>query len=158
VDDGPRAIKMADDPLGARLHGEERVLWRGQPDVAAYSLRGAWYLIPFSILWCAFAIFWEASVLLSGKHNWFFVLWGIPFVALGLYMVFGRLLVARAEARRTHFAITDRRVLIVSGAVRQRVVEIALDDLPPAQLEVDGSGLGTITFRRSRSGRRRSRQ
>ena len=141
-----RGALAVDDPLTALLRSDERILWRGQPDVAAYSLRGAWFLIPFSIAWCAFAIFWEASVLTSGRGGLFFSLWGVPFVAVGLYMVFGRILVARLEARRTFYAITDRRVLIVTGAFRSRIVEMALDDLPPAQLERSGQDLGTITF------------
>lgn len=140
----------APDPIRSRLRPGERVLWRGQPDVMAYSMRGAWYTIPFSIAWCAFAIFWEATVLTMGA-GLFFSLWGLPFVAIGLYMVFGRILVARSEARRTHYALTEQRVLIVTGAFRPRIVEIALADLPPAQLEGDGSGVGTITFGTSTS-------
>jgi hypothetical protein len=76
----------------------------------------------------------------------FFILWGIPFVAIGLYLIVGRFLVARREALRTHYAVTDQRVLIESGAFSRRFVEMPLDQLPPVQLEEGSSGVGTITF------------
>jgi hypothetical protein len=127
------------------LRPGERVLWEGQPDVGAYSLRGAWYLIPFSLLWGGFAIFWEVTALTQGAGP-LFAIWGVPFVAVGLYMIFGRLFVARREARRTHYGVTDQRVLLFTGAFGCRTTEMALRDLPPAQLEEQSSGLGTITF------------
>ena len=43
------------DEVGLLLLPGERILWRGRPDVWAYSMRGAWYLIPFSLLWGGFA-------------------------------------------------------------------------------------------------------
>lgn len=128
------------------LRPGERILWQGRPDMRAYSLRGAWYMIPFSLMWGGFAIFWEVGVVSSGAPL-FFDLWGVPFVAVGLYMIFGRILVARREAARTQYVVTDKRVIIVSGAFGRRLLELALQDLPPTQLEVRGaSGLGTITF------------
>lgn len=102
-------------------------------------------MVPFSILWGGFAIFWEVTVLTSGGPL-FFALWGVPFVAIGLYMIFGRILVARREADRTQYLVTDRRVVIRTGAFGRRVIEMAIEDLPPAQLDLRPSGLGTITF------------
>jgi Bacterial PH domain len=108
-------------------------------------MRGAWYLIPFSLMWGGFAIFWEVTAI-SSRAPFFFWLWGIPFVAVGLYMIFGRILVARREAARTFYAITDRRVLVQSGAFRQTFTEFDLRDLPGSQLEERSDGSGTITL------------
>lgn len=132
-------------PLRRLLSPGERVLWEGQPDVWAYSMRGAWYLIPFSLLWGGFAIFWEITAISSGAP-FFFLLWGIPFVAVGQYLIFGRLIVARREAARTFYAITDRRLLIESGAFRTTFTEVDLRDLPPSTLEEGSNELGTITL------------
>jgi hypothetical protein len=126
------------------------LLWEGRPDINAFSLRGAWFLLPFSVLWGGFALFWEAGVLTSHAPI-FFSLWGIPFVVAGLYLIFGRIPVARREARLTRYAITDRRVLLLRGAFRQQLTEIDLKDIPSPQLERGRGATGTITFGSSAS-------
>ena len=123
----------------------ERIIWEGGPDPKAYALRGAWYLIPFSLLWGGFAIFWEVTAIASGAPV-FFDLWGIPFVVIGLYMIFGRLYVAFREARRTTYALTDRRILIISGAFRRSFTALELRTMPGASLEERDNGVGSITF------------
>jgi hypothetical protein len=142
---GTPSILAGQDAIGPLLHPGERILWQGQPNVWAYSMRGAWYLVPFSLLWGGFAIFWEVSVLTLGAGP-FFALWGVPFVLIGLYLIFGRIYVARREAQRTHYAVTNQRVVILAGAFSRRTIEMALSDPPPSQLEEVASGLGTITF------------
>lgn len=123
----------------------ERMLWQGKPAVGAYSLRGSWYMIPFSIMWGGFALFWEGSVI-AGHAPLFFALWGVPFVLIGLYMIFGRILVARREARSTTYAITDHRVLILGGAFRRSLIELDLMNMPSAELSEGRGGTGSITF------------
>lgn len=147
---GAEPTGVADAFVRSRLQAGERLLWAGQPDVRAYALQGAWYLIPFSLLWGGFAIFWELMALTSGGSV-LFALWGVPFVAAGLYLIFGRILVARREARRTVYGVTDRRVLLRTGAFRQTITELAIDEVPVVQLEEQSSGLGRISF--SSSGR-----
>jgi hypothetical protein len=127
------------------LTADEQILWEGRPDVWAYSMRGAWYLIPFSLMWAGFAFFWEFSVITGGAPL-FFSLWGIPFVLVGLYLLFGRIWVARREARNTSYAITNRRILIASGAFRPTFTALELRSLPGAQIDEGRDGRGSITF------------
>ncbi len=84
--------------------------------------------------------------MLTSSAGPFFALWGIPFVLIGLYLIFGRIYVARREAQRTHYAVTNQRVVILTGAFSRRTIEMTLWDLPPAQLDAAVSGLGSITF------------
>ena len=137
---------MAETGALRRLVGpDERVLWSGSPDREAYAWLGSWLLIPFTVMWFAFAIFWEASVIVGGAPP-FFVLWGIPFLLIGAYMTVGRFFVARREADRTEYLVTDRRVMIRTGAFGTRTTEIPLASLSSVELEEGRHGTGSITF------------
>lgn len=104
------------DPLGQLqpyLRDDEQLLWYGTPDPRVWFTSADVFMVPFSILWCAFAIFWESGVTSSGAPV-VFKLWGIPFVAAGLYIVFGRFLYKRYRKSRTAYAVTTRRAMIAS--------------------------------------------
>jgi hypothetical protein len=78
------------DPLAQLqpcLRPGEQLLWHGRPDPRVWFAPADAFLIPFSILWCAFAVFWEASA--AGAGPVFAALWGIPFVVAGLYLSSG---------------------------------------------------------------------
>ena len=75
--------------LSPYLRPGELLLWSGRPDPNVHFTGADAFLIPFSIMWAGFAFFWESAAFRSGGPI-FFKLWGIPFVAMGLYIVFGR--------------------------------------------------------------------
>lgn len=132
--------------LAGYLLRDERILWQGKPNIRDYVFRGAWYLIPFSLLWGGFAIFWEIGVLTAPRAPVFFAILGIPFVLFGLYLMVGRFFVASREAINTSYAITDRRVLIIGGAFRRTFTAIEVTQLPEMQLDQGRNGRGSITF------------
>lgn len=80
--DNPRQV------ISAELSSKEKLLWSGQPPAGVRLTSADWRLIPFSILWGGFAIAWETVVIVKSAPL-FFRLWGIPFVAMGLYFMFG---------------------------------------------------------------------
>jgi hypothetical protein len=95
------------------LRPGEDLLWAGRPDPRVWFAPADAFLVPFSILWCAFAIFWECGVVAGGAPG-FFAVWGIPFVAAGLYMVAGRFAYKRYGKGRTVYGVTGQRALIVA--------------------------------------------
>ncbi len=100
---------------------------------------------PFSLLWGGFAIFWELSVFRSGAP-FFFRLWGIPFVLVGLYMIFGRFFTDAWQRARTYYGLTNERVLIVPGLFERQVKSLSLRGLPELTLSERGDRSGTIMF------------
>lgn len=134
------------EEIRAAMAPGERALWWGRPRQGVV-LRGSdAFLIPFSLLWCGFAIFWEASVASSGKAPGFFVLWGMPFVAIGLYMVIGRFFAEALQRSRTYYALTPDRVLIVAGVFSRTIKSLSLDTLSDLTLTEGRGGKGSITF------------
>jgi hypothetical protein len=123
----------------------ERLLWTGQP-VRGLRLRlSDVLLVPFSLVWGGFAVFWEASVIRGGGPL-FFAIFGLPFVAVGLYITVGRFFYEAWRRARTHYALTSERVLIVSGGLGRTVTSLRLRTLPDLSLRESRSGLGTISF------------
>ena len=107
------------------------MLWEGAPDPSVVFSKQDFFLIPFSLLWGGFAIFWEIGVSASG---WGFgTIWGIPFVLVGLYLIVGRFFYKRWDRRNTSYVLTDRRAVIVSAKGR-RVLDA---DVRSAHMQVE---------------------
>ncbi len=73
--------------IDSQLRPGERVLWLGRPQGSLLT-RDDIFLIPFSLVWLGGVIFWEATVIRGG--TFFFALFGLPFVAIGLLVAVGR--------------------------------------------------------------------
>jgi hypothetical protein len=134
------------DSLEPHLVGGERVLWTGRPDPKRRLTKTDLFAVPFTLMWGGFAIFWETSVIASGAPLLFW-LWGVPFVAVGLYLIAGRFVYRAWLRRRTLYAVTDRRVLkVVSRRSGDSVQALFLDAIPAVNRELRPDGSGTVLF------------
>jgi hypothetical protein len=127
------------------LSSGERLLWYGRPKLGLVLRPTDAFMIPFSLLWGGFAIFWEASVVSITAPS-FFSLWGVPFVLIGLYMIIGRFFVDAYIRSKTFYAVTSERILIVSGMLNREVRSLSLKTLSDMNLKLKGNGSGTILF------------
>ena len=127
----------------------ESLLWSGQPETGLKLRPSDTYVIPFSLMWAGFAVFWEVGVM-NTNAPFFFRLWGIPFVLVGLYMVFGRFFVDAWLRARTVYGVTSQRVLIRSGFSRS-LTSLPLRTLPAVTVTERPGGSGIITFGASSS-------
>lgn len=102
----------------------EPLLWAGRPDPARHFTPQDGYLVPFSVVWCGFAIFWLSTALAQGAPVPF-ALFGVPFVAVGLYLVGGRFVVKARRKRRTVYGLTPARAIVAvgPGSVRSAPVQ-----------------------------------
>jgi hypothetical protein len=77
------------------------------------------------------------------QFSWFMMLFGAPFVIIGIYLLFGRLF---ADARRrtlTNYALTNQRAIVIVGA---DVESYPLDQLDTPTLIAHRDGTGTVFF------------
>jgi hypothetical protein len=128
---------------------DEKVAWAGQPDPRFRFSGGDIFLVPFSILWGGFALFWEAGVLglLDGQPALNpGALFGVPFVVIGQYFIWGRFLYKAYKSRRTYYAITNQRVLILTTLRSRRLQTLFLNQLPTINKTVQRNGVGTLEF------------
>jgi hypothetical protein len=104
-------------------------------------------MIPFSILWGGFAILWEASAVAMGAP-FFFALFGVPFVLIGLHFTIGRFFLDSRMRAKTFYGLTDRRIIILSGVFSRSTNSLPLRTLHDLLLRERADGRGTILFGR----------
>ncbi|MCB2087592.1 MAG: hypothetical protein R3E18_05240 [Sphingomonadaceae bacterium] len=105
--------------LERELEAGERVRWKGRGMLQEALTRFALYL--FAIPWTAFALFWTAMAWSAtgamdenaGFLSYAFPLFGLPFIAVGIFMLATPFL-AMFKARKTLFAVTDQRLLRIT--------------------------------------------
>ena len=132
--------------LTRELGSGEKLLWSGQPAAGIRFVPADLMMIPFSLLWGGFALFWEYTVLKSGTASWFFALWGIPFVLMGVYMIIGRFFFDAHRRARTAYGLTPERVIIISGVFSRETRSLPLKQLPEIAVSERSDGTGTIVF------------
>lgn len=133
------------ESIRSELGPGEQVLWSGQPRQGVL-LRGSdVFAIPFSVLWTAFAVFWLYTAIQSNAPLPF-VLFGVPFVAVGIYIVGGRFFVEARQRANTFYAVTSERIIIASGLVSRKVKSLNLKTISDLSLSQRSDGSGTITF------------
>lgn len=119
----------------------EHILWKGRPEKGRYFSAHDLFLIPFSLVYLSFSLFWVWGVLQSGPPM--MALFGLPFVAVGAYLLFGRTLRNIYLRGRTFYVITNKKLIIKKG---NRITTYQAQDLPPMTLQIHQSGNGTISF------------
>ena len=131
----------------------EHIVWSGQPKQGlAFGTRDI-LLIPFSLMWGGFAIFWNAMVWFAPFNansrevpGWLFKLWGLPFLVVGLYLIAGRFFHDAHIRKKLFYAVTDQRVLVLRGS---KISSLDVNRLPRLELSEHRDGTGTLAFEAS---------
>lgn len=136
-------IDNAQQSIQPYLNNHERLLWVDKPGTGIQFSKADWFLIPFGLFFTAFSIFWifMAITLSDEVAPRLFSLFGIPFVLMGVYVLFGRHLSDAIKRANSVYAVTTQRALILNQRSRM------LNSFPLEQLRditytqgPDGSG------------------
>lgn len=131
--------------LGVFLDQGEQVRWSGRPTRTPLVFRGRdAFLIPFSVIWGGFAVFWNVGVWSTGSRG--FSLFGLPFLLVGAYVTVGRFVHNWVRRYRTTYLLTDRRALIAGDGFGRRVREHHLAGSLGVETRLGRNGTGTIVF------------
>ena len=136
------------------LEPGETIEWAGSPNPALIFHPEDWAQVPFSLLWGWATIYWLLTVtgIRSGeilRHNEgrSGLLWSFLFVLAGQYLIWGRFIHDRWRKRRTWYALTNRRALIVRDGLRgRRASGACFDELPMIDQWIRPDGIGRVSF------------
>lgn len=131
--------------LQGSLSSGESLLWAGQPKQGILIRGSDGLMIPFSLLWGGFAIFWELGAYATGAPG-FFLLFGGMFVLMGLYFIFGRFIADSIKRKATYYGLTNDRILILTEFPSHKLKSLNLRTLSDISLSDRSDGSGTITF------------
>jgi len=76
----------------------------------------------------------------------FFRLWGVPFVAAGLYLTAGRFFYDAYRRAGTTYAVTNRRVILLSGVFYRNTRSLNLSGLDEVTVSQRRDGSGDIAL------------
>lgn len=130
------------DWLNGELLPDEVVLWRGKPNDKILFTSQDMFLIPFSLVWFGFAVFWEITALSSGAPG-FFPLFGIPFVCFGIYFAFGRFIHQKFILKNTRYVLTNSRAIFYN---KGKITCFDYKRESSTSLKLNKDGSGTISF------------
>ena len=131
------------------LQPNEKVAWKGRPNPFTGASIGTFKSL-FGVFFFGFAVFWTVGASQAGA----FALFGIPFLLVGAWMVSAPLR-NYLHARRTYYAITDKRVLILTVGSSHTVNSIVPEQITDFERTDRGDGSGNIKLRTTVSQTRR---
>jgi len=128
----------------------ESILWCGTPlERVRFRIKDNPTFL-FGIPFLAFAIFWTLTAASAssggGAIGSVFPLFGIPFILVGVSMVFISPYRNVRNRNNAVYAITDKKVYILYDNQRQRLISYEFSQLSNVTLEITGDNIGNIKF------------
>lgn len=128
--------------MRTQLRGEAP-LWCGRPDAGVLFGRSDLFLIPVTVLWASFAVFWNVMVWRTGAPI-VFRLFGLPFLIVGAYVLIGRFFVKKRRKQRSEYALTADRAIICDSRGTVRDIPLTTTSVEQSRSR-DGQHI-TVTF------------
>ena len=119
---------------------DERIIWKGKPDTKV-RFSSDLHTLVFGIFWLGFSLFWCSGVYASGGGMMAFL--GLPFVAVGIYLVLGKPIHSAIKRKNTAYVITNMKIIRACG---NKIDTMDGRDLPRLNIKGFSDGMGTIHF------------
>ncbi len=91
--------------------------------------------IPFGLIFLGFSIFWLLAASSAGAPG-FFVLFGLPFVMIGIGITFGPSIWQLLRYRNTEYMITNRRIITQTGAIGLDTMFVDFDKIQEVYVKI----------------------
>ncbi len=132
--------------IATHLHPGERLLWAERPK-QGFAVRAVdFWVVPFMLCWSTGVVYSTVSIIKQEGASPGLLLFILPFILLGVYMLFGRFWIDARVRSRTYYGVTDQRVLIISGILAKQTRSIYLKELLEMQFTRRSDGTGTLEF------------
>lgn len=134
----------------AELEHGEHLVWYGQPSGAVMA-KSTWPVFIFAVPWTLFSLFWTGMALFitdgieSGVFGWLFPLFGLPFIGIGFWMLAAPFRAAQ-KAKRTIYAITNKRAVIITTGAVKKVQSFYPKDIKDIRRTEKTDGSGNLHF------------
>lgn len=125
------------------LSTNEEILWTGQPNDSMHFTKSDLFFIPVSILWLAICFWMRSTANTAGLSN---ILLDLVFPAVGLYYLFGRFILKNYRKKKTYYAVTNKRAIVVSEAFAREVTSYFFDHTSKIRKSLRANGHGTLQF------------
>jgi|GEM_PF-1119743 len=142
------------------ITASERVLWSGKPDASVIFEKLDYLFIPLGIgytwvctSWCVGVTEKVVELYLDTRFanpaNWLsllFPLIGAVLILSGLYLTIGRFVYKTYKRKRTFYALTDKRVIIVHATGEKKVTSAEYRIIDSIQKVATAEARGTVVF------------
>jgi hypothetical protein len=144
----------------------ERILWQGRPDGRIAVTGEGIVQSVFGVFFLGFALFWTGAAfwMTAGSGtplDFLFPLFGLPFIAVGSYLVFGHWLWSAYARRHSWYTLTDRRAIIATAYFGKKALQ-SWPIAPDTRLDLIEGPPDTIWFAewttRTKNGTQRHRR
>jgi hypothetical protein len=130
------------------LSKSEYIIWFGKPETTIYFTHSDFILIPFSLLFGIPAILWEIQTFnMIQKNGLADFYYGIPFLIMGLYLLFGRFIFKKWKKKRTYYAITNKRIIIMTNIWGTHFNNMVISSILKISKKINSIGVGTLVFK-----------
>lgn len=102
------------------LDADETILWQGRPETGLRLKPKALTTSAFGVFFLGFALFWTYMAGSAGGSG-IFPMFGLPFIAIGLWLVLGTHVYDMYRRARTHYTLTSKRAFIATNVLSRKL-------------------------------------